>query len=468
MFRKILVANRGEIAVRVIRAAHELGIATVAAYSDADRESLAVKLADEAICIGPAPSKSSYLNISSIISACQIADADALHPGYGFLSENHRFAEACGETGIVFIGPPAEAIRCMGDKSAAKAAMRAAGVPVTPGSEGVVGSVDEALAVAADLGYPVLLKAREGGGGKGMRVVAEPEGLASAFEMASAEALASFGNADLYLEKYILRPRHIEIQLAGDAAGRVVHFGERDCSVQRRHQKLVEEAPSPAMTEALRRELGEAAVRGAAGIGYRSLGTMEFLLDAEGHAYFMEMNTRLQVEHGVTEEVTGIDLVKLQILLALGHGLPMRQEEIRLSGHAIECRINAEDPLRDFRPSPGEVTYFYPPGGPGVRVDTHVYPGYVIPPFYDSLLAKIIATERTRDAALARMRRALDELVVEGVATTAPFHRQVLEDPVFRGGAYDTGLAEQVVAALIERERGAGPQAARADRAPAV
>lgn len=459
MFRKILVANRGEIAVRVIRAAQELGVKTVAVFSDADRESLHVKLADEAVCIGPPPSQSSYLNASNIISACQIAHADALHPGYGFLSENHRFAEACEDTGIVFIGPSADAIRRMGDKSAAKSAMREAGVPVTPGSLGVVATADEARALAEEIGYPVLLKAREGGGGKGMRVAREPQALTAAFDMAAAEAQAAFGNGDLYLEKYLVNPRHIEIQLAGDSAGNVVHFGERDCSVQRRHQKLIEEAPSPAIDATLRRRLGEAAVRGAAGIGYRSLGTMEFLLDVDGQAYFMEMNTRLQVEHGVTEEVTGVDLVKLQILLALGERLPLRQEEIRISGHALECRINAEDPLKDFRPSPGEVSYFYAPGGPGVRVDTHVYTGYAIPPYYDSLIAKIVAREGTREAAIARMRRALDELVVEGVATTAPFHRHVMRDEVFLGGRYDTGFAEQAVAALVERaDGGLSPQ----------
>jgi acetyl-CoA carboxylase biotin carboxylase subunit len=471
MFRKILVANRGEIAVRVIRAARELGIATVAVYSDADRESLHVKLADEAVCIGPPPSQLSYLSISNIISACEISDADAIHPGYGFLAENSRFAEACEGTGIVFIGPTSEAIRSMGDKAAAKAAMRAAGVPVTPGSDGVVATVDEALVIAKEMGYPVLLKAREGGGGKGMRVAQEPDALAAAFQMAAAEAQAAFGNGELYLEKYIVNPRHIEIQLAGDAAGRVVHFGERDCSIQRRHQKLVEECPSPALDDALRRQLGEAAARGAARIGYRSLGTMEFLLDADGHAYFMEMNTRLQVEHGVTEEVTGTDLVKLQILLALGERLPMRQEDIRMSGHAIECRINAEDPLKDFRPSPGEVTYFYPPGGPGVRVDTHVYPGYVIPPYYDSLMGKIVAVDRTRPAAIARMRRALDELVIEGVETTAPFHRQVMVDETFQAGTYDTSFAERVVAKLVaqaasERERERVAAAAGESAAP--
>jgi acetyl-CoA carboxylase, biotin carboxylase subunit len=453
MFRKILVANRGEIAVRIIRAARELGIGTVAVYSEADRESLHVKLADEAVCIGPPPSAESYLSIPTVISACEVSNADAVHPGYGFLAENYRFAEACEGTGIVFIGPSADSIRRMGDKSAAKAAMLAAGVPTIPGSEGVVPNPEVALAVARELGFPVLLKAREGGGGKGMRAVREPGDLAGAFATASAEAQAAFGNGELYLEKLILDPRHIEVQLAGDARGHVVHFFERDCSVQRRHQKLIEEAPSPRLKPALRRRLGDAAVRGAARIGYRSLGTMEFLLDGAGHFYFMEMNTRLQVEHGVSEMVTGEDLVKLQILLAAGEPLPAKQSEIVLSGHAIECRINAEDPLLGFRPSPGTATYFYPPGGPGVRMDTHVYPGYTIPPQYDSLLGKVLAHGRTREEALARMRGALDELLVEGIATTVPFHRAVLRDPDFLAGEYDTGLAEKVVARLLEEAK---------------
>ncbi|MCK4412135.1 MAG: acetyl-CoA carboxylase biotin carboxylase subunit [Candidatus Eisenbacteria sp.] len=447
MFRKILIANRGEIAVRIIRAAREMDIATVAVYSEADRESLHVKLADEAVCIGPPPSQQSYLNVSHIISACEIADVDAVHPGYGFLAENYRFAEACEASGFTFIGPPPKVIQQMGDKSAAKAAMRAAGVPVTPGSEGVVADVAEAQRFADEIGYPVLLKAREGGGGKGMRVVAEPAGLSSAFEMAAAEAQAAFGNGDLYLEKLIIDPRHIEVQLAGDAHGAVVHFWERDCSVQRRHQKLIEEAPSPALDEATRRMLGETATRGAREVGYRSLGTMEFLLDDEGQFYFMEMNTRLQVEHGVTEEVTGEDLVKLQIRLAQGEPLPKAQEEIRLAGHAIECRINAEDPAAGFRAAPGPVDYFYSPGGPGVRVDTHLYPGYSIPPHYDSLIAKIVTRGCDRNEAIARMRRALSELVVEGVATTAGFHQVVMADESFCRGVYNTGF----LAAFLER-----------------
>jgi acetyl-CoA carboxylase biotin carboxylase subunit len=453
MFRKILVANRGEIAVRIIRAAREMGIGTVAVFSEADRESLHVKLADEAVCIGPPPSVESYLSIPRVISACEVSNADAVHPGYGFLAENYRFAEACEGTGIVFIGPSAESIRRMGDKAAAKAAMRAAGVPTIPGSEGVLPTAEAALAEARTIGFPVLLKAKEGGGGKGMRVVREPDELAGAFATASAEAQAAFGNGELYLEKLMVNPRHIEVQLAGDARGRVVHFYERDCSVQRRHQKLIEESPSPVLRPALRRRLGEAAVKGAARIGYRSLGTMEFLLDAEGHFYFMEMNTRLQVEHGVTEMVTGEDLVKLQIQLAAGEPLAMKQSEILLTGHAIECRINAEDPRLGFRPSPGTASYFYPPGGPGVRMDTHVYPGYAIPPQYDSLIGKVLAYGRSREEAIARMRRALDELVVEGIATTVPFHREVMRDPDFLSGAYDTGFAEKIVALLVEEAK---------------
>ncbi|MFH1144491.1 MAG: acetyl-CoA carboxylase biotin carboxylase subunit [Candidatus Eisenbacteria bacterium] len=449
MFRKILIANRGEIAVRVIRAARELGMTAVAVYSEADRESLHVKLADEAVCIGPPPSQESYLNIARIISACEIANVDAVHPGYGFLSENFRFAEACEATGFTFIGPPPEVIRRMGDKSAAKTAMRAAGVPVIPGSEDALASIEEAQRMAEQIGFPVLLKARQGGGGKGMRVVREPGGVASAYEMASAEALASFGNGELYLEKLIEEPRHIEVQLAGDSRGRVVHFFERDCSVQRRHQKLIEEAPSPALDEATRVELGRLAVRGAEEIGYQSLGTMEFLLDARGSFYFMEMNTRLQVEHGVTEEVTGLDLVKLQILIAAGRPLPLTQSRIRLTGHAIECRINAEDPANGFRGCPGTVSFFHSPGGPGIRVDSHLYTGYAIPPHYDSLIGKIVARGQTREEAIGRMKRALEELIVEGVSTTAHFHAKVMEDETFGRGGYNTSFAERFLERFI-------------------
>ncbi len=445
MFRKILVANRGEIAVRIIRAAHELGIATVAVYSDADRESLHVKLADEAVCIGPASSQQSYLNVTRIISACEITNADAVHPGYGFLAENHRFADACETSGFRFIGPRPEVIHKMGDKAKAKAAMRAAGVPVTPGSEGIVSSVAEAHRLAEDHGYPVLLKAKDGGGGKGMRLVHQPSQMAAAFRMASAEAAAAFGCGDLYLEKFIVNPRHIEVQLAGDAQGNVVHFFERDCSVQRRHQKLVEESPSPALDDERRRRLGAHAVAGAQAVGYSSLGTMEFLLDGDGNFYFMEMNARLQVEHPVTEEATGWDLVRLQIQLAAGEPLPMRQEEIVLSGCAIECRINAEDPEKNFRPCPGQVSFFYPPGGLGVRMDTHIYPGYRISPYYDSLIGKLIVRGPSRKEALRRMRRALMEVIVEGIETTIPFHLRVLENEAFCAGEYNTHLVEAML-----------------------
>ncbi len=453
MFKKILVANRGEIAVRILRAARDMGIATVAVYSEADRDSLPVKLADEAVCIGPANSQQSYLNITRIISACEITGAEAVHPGYGFLAENYRFAEACESSGLVFIGPPSHVIRRMGDKAAAREAMQAAGVPVTPGSDGVVATPDEARELADSIGYPVLLKAREGGGGKGMRLVHEAGGVSSAFRTASAEATAAFGNGDLYLEKFIVDPRHIEVQLAGDARGDVIHFFERDCSVQRRHQKLIEESPSPALTDAMRRKLGRDAARGASEIGYRSLGTMEFLLDSSGHFYFMEMNTRLQVEHPVTEEVTGWDLVKLQIRLAAGEPLPVPQEEIKLTGSAIECRINAEDPEHGFRPCPGTVSYFYPPGGPGVRMDTHIYPGYTISPHYDSLIGKVIAHGQDREEAISRMIGALEELVVDGAKTTAPFHARVLRDRDFRIGRYDTGFTER----LLQGKRRARP-----------
>lgn len=446
MFKKILVANRGEIAVRVIRAAHELGIATVAVYSEADRESLHVKLADQAICIGPPASQKSYLNITNIVSACEISNAEAVHPGYGFLAENHRFAEACENSGYRFIGPPPKVIQRMGDKSEAKAVMKAAGVPVIPGSEGVVETVEVARKVGDELGYPILLKAKEGGGGKGMRLVHRPEEVEAAFRTASAEATAAFGCGELYLEKFIVDPRHIEVQLAGDSRGEIVHFFERDCSVQRRHQKLIEESPSPALDDQSRRDLGAHAVAGAKKAGYSSLGTMEFLLDSDGKFYFMEMNARLQVEHPVTEEATGWDLVKLQIQLAAGDPLPMTQEEIGISGCAVECRINAEDPAHNFRPCPGQVDFFYPPGGLGVRMDTHVYPGYRISSHYDSLIGKLIVRGPNRVEALGRMRRALNELLIEGVATTIPFHHRVLQNAAFLSGDYNTSLAETILA----------------------
>ncbi len=463
MFRKILIANRGEIAVRVIRAARELGIATVAVYSEADRDSLHVKLADEAVCIGPASSSGSYLNITRIISACEITNADAVHPGYGFLSENSRFAEACEDSGLNFIGPPSHVIRNVGDKSQAKTSMAEAGVPVIPGSDGPVPTPEKARELSDEIGYPVLLKAREGGGGKGMRLVYAPDEVESAFEMASAEASAAFGNGELYLEKFIVNPRHIEIQLAGDHSGRVVHFYERDCSVQRRHQKLIEESPSPALDARTRERLGAHAVRGASAIGYRNLGTMEFLLDDSGQFYFMEMNARLQVEHPVSEQVTGWDLVKLQIELASGELLPMKQEEIFLHGWAVECRINAEDVEHDFRPNPGKVSYFLAPGGFGVRMDSHLYSGYTISPYYDSLVGKLIVHGGTREEAISRMRRALNELVIDGIKTTIPFHVKVLNDPVFQNGDFDTSFVEELLSgrkrevALVEEKTDISP-----------
>lgn len=446
MLRKILIANRGEIAVRVIRAARELGIGTVAVFSEADRDSLHVKLADEAICIGPASSAGSYLNITRIISACEIANADSVHPGYGFLSESSRFAAACEDSGLIFIGPTSDVIRKVGDKTAAKDLMRAAGVPVIPGSNGPVATASEARHLADEMGYPVMLKAREGGGGKGMRLVHRSDELASAFQMASAEANAAFGNGDLYLEKFISNPRHIEIQFAGDNYGNIVHFYERDCSVQRRHQKLIEESPSPALTEKRRIALGAHAVSGAKMIGYQNAGTMEFLLDETGQFYFMEVNARLQVEHPVTELVTGWDLVKLQIELASGVRMPITQEQIPLHGWAMECRINAEDIEHNFRPCPGVVSHFHAPGGFGVRMDTHVYSGYKISPYYDSLLGKLIVHGRTRSEAISRMQRALSELLVDGVKTTTPFHQMVMADPVFQSGNFNTSYAEKLLA----------------------
>ena len=455
MFRKILVANRGEIAVRVIRACHEMGIEAVAVYSEADRDALHVRLADEAVCVGPPQSRNSYLNASSIISAALVTGAEAIHPGYGFLAENDSFAEACEQSNLVFIGPMPETIRLMGDKARARQAMMEAGVPVVPGSDGVVGDAAGAGALAERMGYPVILKAKAGGGGKGMRVVTAPEEVGAAFAMAQAEAESAFGNGEIYLEKFLRRPRHIEIQVAADVYGNVRHFFERDCSIQRRHQKLMEESPSPALDPATREKLAETAVQGTARIGYRGLGTIEFLLATDGGFYFMEMNTRLQVEHPVTEMVTSRDLVRLQIELAAGETMPWSQDEIVLSGHAIECRINAEDPKRGFRPVPGPIRFFHPPGGGGVRTDSHLYAGYSVPPYYDSLIAKIIAWDWDRPSCIRRMSRALEELVIEGIPTTATFHSDVLADEEFREGLeVDTGFLER----FLERQTGAnGP-----------
>lgn len=441
MFKKILIANRGEIALRVIRVCRELGIKTVAVYSEADRYSLHVKFADEAICIGPPIGKESYLHIPRIISAAEVTNADAIHPGYGFLAENAQFAEICEAQGLKFIGPSPEAIRSMGDKSLAKDTMKKAGVPVVPGSDGVVKTAAEGSEIAAAIGYPVMIKASAGGGGKGMRIVHEAADFEKLFQMASREAGASFGNAEVYVEKFIDRPRHIEIQVFGDQYGNAVHLNERDCTVQRRHQKLIEESPSPVVTPELRQKMGEAAINGALNVGYEGAGTIEFLVDFHGSFYFMEMNTRIQVEHPVTEQVTGMDLIKLQIEMALGERL--KKKKYVPHGHAIECRINAEDTHHDFRPSPGEITGFHLPGGYGVRVDTHCYAGYKIPPFYDSLIAKLIVFASTREEAVGKMSGALEEFTVEGVHTTIPFHRFAMHNETFRSGKFDTSFVEK-------------------------
>ncbi len=443
MFSKILVANRGEIALRVMRACRELQIPTVAVHSEADTEALHVKFADEAVCVGPAPAAESYLNVKAILSAAEVTGAEAIHPGYGFLAENAEFADICVAHDLVFIGPTGDMMRLMGDKAQARKMMVRAGVPIIPGSEGVVANEEEGLTVAESIGYPVMIKASAGGGGKGMRVARNAEEFAANMRIASGEAEAAFGNGAIYLEKLVIDPRHIEFQILGDSHGNVVHLGERDCSIQRRHQKLIEESPSPAVTPELRETMGDAAVKGAKGIGYASAGTIEFLLDARGGFYFMEMNTRIQVEHPVTELVTGVDLVKEQIRIAAGERLSLDQERLALRGHAIECRINAEDPSRNFAPHPGQVTDFYVPGGPGIRVDTHVYSGYTIPPHYDSMIAKLLAHGNTREEAIARMSRALEEFVIAGVATTIPFHSEMMRDPDFLSGKFDTGTLER-------------------------
>lgn len=441
MFNKILIANRGEIALRIIRVCRELGIKTVAIYSEADRYSLHVKFADEAVCIGPPPSRESYLNVSRIISAAEVTGADAIHPGYGFLAENTSFAEICTSSGLVFIGPTPEQITAMGDKAFAKETMKKAGVPVVPGSDGVVKDVKDAMEVAQGIGFPVMLKATAGGGGKGMRIVQEADQLEKAFQMASGEAQSAFGNGDLYMEKFVEQPRHIEIQVFGDKFGNVIHLNERDCTVQRRHQKLIEESPSPIVTHELREQMGAAAVKGASSVKYLGAGTVEFLVDRQRNFYFMEMNTRIQVEHPVTEEVVELDLVKMQIEVAAGGRLSKKIPKQR--GHALECRINAEDPDHDFRPSPGEITGFHMPGGFGVRVDTHCYAGYRIPPFYDSLIAKLIVFAPTRNEAIQKMGSALEEFTIEGIHTTIPFHRRVMRDPTFRSGKFDTSYVEK-------------------------
>jgi acetyl-CoA carboxylase biotin carboxylase subunit len=442
MFRKVLIANRGEIALRVIRACRELAIETVAVYSEADRESLHVRFADDDVCIGPPPARDSYLKIPRIIAAAEITGADAIHPGYGFLAENAEFAETCAASNITFIGPTAEQIRVMGDKAAARRAMADVNVPIIPGTPGPVEDPDQALELAASIGFPVIIKAAAGGGGKGMRVAKDPDDFTRSFQLARSEALSAFGNGEVYVEKYLGRPRHIEFQILGDKHGNVIHLGERDCSVQRRHQKLIEEAPSPAVTPELRAAMGAAAVAGAKAIDYVGAGTIEMLLDADGSYYFMEMNTRIQVEHPVTEMLTGVDLVKEQIRVAAGEPLSVR-ELPPARGHVIEVRVNAEDPVRNFQPSPGKITTFHPPGGPGVRLDTHVYSGYTVPPYYDSLLAKLICQGRTREEAIARMRIALDSFIIEGVTTTIPFLGRVMNNPRFMAGEVDTKFLER-------------------------
>jgi acetyl-CoA carboxylase biotin carboxylase subunit len=443
MFSKVLVANRGEIALRVIRACRELGIHTVAVYSEADRESLHVRFADDDVCIGPAPSRASYLNIPRLIAAAEITGADAIHPGYGFLAENAQFAEICKASNITFIGPTGEQIRQMGDKASARRLAQEAGVPTVPGSEGIVADAEEAARLAAGIGFPVIIKATAGGGGKGMRIAHDPEQFAQLFSLAQNEALSAFGNGDVYVEKYLERPRHVEIQVMGDEHGRVVHLGERDCSIQRRHQKLIEESPSPALDADLRSRMGAAALALASAIGYVGAGTVEFLLDPGGDFFFMEMNTRIQVEHPVTEMVTGFDLVKEQIRVAAGEPLSFPCALNGLRGHGLECRVNAEDPYRNFQPSPGLITAYHPPGGPGVRVDTHVYAGYTVPPHYDSLLAKVIVHGRDRAEALARMGQALDSFILEGVTTTIPFLARVIRHPAFVAGEVDTRFLER-------------------------
>ncbi|HWV74758.1 MAG TPA: acetyl-CoA carboxylase biotin carboxylase subunit [Pseudosphingobacterium sp.] len=440
MFKKILIANRGEIALRIIRTCKEMGIKSVAVYSTADRESLHVRFADEAVCIGPPASKDSYLNIPNIISAAELTNADAIHPGYGFLSENEKFSTICRDYGIKFIGATPEQIRGMGDKASAKDTMRKAGVPTIPGSDGLITSIKEGLKIANEIGYPVILKATAGGGGRGMRVVWKDSEFEPAWDSARQEAGAAFGNDGLYLEKFVEDPRHIEIQVIGDQYGTVCHLSERDCSIQRRHQKLIEEAPSPFITSELRQKMGEAAIAGAKAVNYEGAGTIEFLVDKHRNFYFMEMNTRIQVEHPVTEEVINFDLIKEQIKVAAG--VPLSGKNYEPNMHAIECRINAEDPFNGFRPSPGRITTFHSPGGHGVRVDTHVYAGYQIPPNYDSMIAKLICVAQTREEAISTMERALSEFVIEGVKTTIPLHLKLMKDPNFRAGNFTTKFME--------------------------
>ncbi len=444
MFHKILIANRGEIALRIIRACKELGIKTVAVHSNVDSEALHVKLADESICIGPAPSAKSYLNMKAIISAAEVTDADAIHPGYGFLSENAEFADICNNCGLTFIGPTAENMRLMGDKISARQTVTKAGVPILPGTKEGVHSADEAKRVAGEIGYPVIIKATAGGGGRGMKVVHSPASLPNAFAAARSEAQAGFGNPEVYIEKFCERPRHVEIQIMADKHGHVIHLGERDCSIQRRHQKLIEEAPCPVLTPELRKKMGDCAVAAAKAVGYTSVGTMEFLLDKDMNFYFMEMNTRVQVEHPVTEMITGVDIIKEQIRSAAGLPLRFKQSDIKFSGHAIECRINAEHPFK-FTPSPGKIDGYHTPGGMGVRVDSAVYDQYTVLPHYDSMIAKLIVHAETREEAIKRMARALDEYIIEGIRTSIPFHQKIMANKDFMESNIDTGFLERVV-----------------------
>ena len=443
MVQKVLIANRGEIALRIIRSCRELGIATVAVYSTVDKNALHVQLADEAVCVGDSLSNKSYLNIPNILAAATSRGVDAIHPGYGFLAENDKFAEMCNDHGIIFIGPSPNSIRLMGDKSTAKETMDGVGVPTVPGSKGLLVSIDKAFKLADQMGYPVIIKATAGGGGRGMRLVEKAETLEKMFKAAQGEAEAAFGNDGLYMEKFIKKPRHVEVQILADKSGNVIHLGERDCSVQRRHQKLLEESPSPAINKQLREKMGNAAIAAAKSINYEGAGTVEFLVDENEKFYFMEMNTRIQVEHPVTEMVTGVDLIAEQIKIAAGQNLEFNQEQIQLNGHAIECRINAEDPTHNFRPSPGRITGWLPPGGPGVRVDSHVYTGYEIPPFYDSLIGKLIVWGKDRNAAITRMNRALNECAVTGIPTTINFHLNLLEKQKFKEGKIHTKYVEE-------------------------
>ena len=445
MFEKILIANRGEIALRVIRACKELGVRTLAVYSEADVDSLHVQLADESICIGAAPSSESYLKIDRIMSAAEVGDVDAIHPGYGFLAENAHFAEVCESCNIKFIGPPAHAMHCMGDKNTARLCARKAGVPVTPGSDGIVEDEEEAVKIAKKIGYPVMIKAVAGGGGRGMRVAHNEPSLMAGFHAARHEAEKAFGNGDVYMEKFVVSPHHIEFQIVADSHGHIVHLGERDCSIQRRNQKVIEECPSPFMTPALRKKMGNAAVKLAKSVDYENAGTIEFLVDKDRHFYFMEMNTRIQVEHTITEEVYGCDLVKEQIRIAAGEPLSQHVAHAVPRLHAIQCRINAEDPAKDFQPSPGRINFYYAPGGRGVRVDSHAYTGYTVPSYYDSLIAKIITVGATRINAIDRMRRALDEYYITGIKTTVPFHAAMMRNGEFRAGNYDTGFVERIM-----------------------